>query len=102
MELLELKNKTAKIFKSRGTKIGIIVLAPLLVLALLVVNWAHLYAVGVLAEFSGSDALVAAFDRNTLVYGQNGDLITELHAEINRIPLTWRESRTMFKKPLWL
>lgn len=87
MELLELKNKTAKIFKSRGTKIGIIVLAPLLVLALLVVNWAHLYAVGVLAEFSGSDALVAAFDRNTLVYGQNGDLITELHAEINRIPV---------------
>jgi hypothetical protein len=63
MELLELKNKTAKIFKSRGTKIGIIVLAPLLVLALLVVNWAHLYAVGVLAEFSGSDALVAAFGR---------------------------------------
>ena len=97
MEPLDLKNKTVKILKSRGAKIGIIVLTPLLVMVLVVLSWAHQYATGVLAGFSTSDALVAAFDRNTLVYGQNGDLITELHAEINRIPVALKESLSMFK-----
>ena len=81
------EEKTTKILKSKVIRAGIIVLAPLLILVLLVMGWAHFYARGVLSDFSSSDTLVAAFDRNTIVYGQNGDLVTELHGEINRIPV---------------
>lgn len=88
MELLRLKNKIVKTLNNRRIKIAAVILGSLLVPAVLLIGMAYLYTGRVLSDFSGSEAVAVAFDQNTFIYGQNGDLITEIHGEINRIPVS--------------
>jgi len=49
--------------------------------------WGYFYADGVLADFSSTKALSTVFDQNSLLFDENGDLICEVHGEVNRIPV---------------
>ena len=48
--------------------------------------WAHIYSSSVLSDFSGSKA-VTAFDQTSFIYDQNGNIVSEIHGEVNRVPV---------------
>ncbi|MCG9967105.1 PBP1A family penicillin-binding protein [Pelotomaculum terephthalicicum JT] len=61
----------------------------LLILALTpVLIWGYCYANWVLAGFSSAKALSTVFDQNSFLYDENGNLICEIHGEINRTPVS--------------
>lgn len=49
--------------------------------------WGYLYAQKTLVGFSTARALSTTFDHNSFLYEENGDLIAEIHGEINRAPV---------------
>ncbi|MDD4168777.1 MAG: PBP1A family penicillin-binding protein [Desulfotomaculaceae bacterium] len=62
---------------------------PLLIFlaALPFIIWGYYYANQVLADFSGEKADIDVFDQNSVLYGDNDNLIYEIHGEINRTPV---------------
>lgn len=49
--------------------------------------WAHVYANSVLSVFSEAKFRTGVFVQTSFLYDQNGELIDEVHGEINRIPV---------------
>lgn len=68
-------------------KVSSFVLMLFILFTMPFIIWGHLYASGVLSNFSGIKA-VSAFDQTSSVYDQNGNLTFEIHGEINRIPVS--------------
>lgn len=52
-----------------------------------VLIWGYCYANWVLAGFSSTKAVSTVFDQNSFLYEDNGNLICEIHGEINRTPV---------------
>lgn len=50
-------------------------------------SWGYFYADGVLSDFTGAGTVTALFDQTSFLYDQSGNLISEIHAEINRVPV---------------
>jgi len=68
-------------------KAAILIFTPFLVFAVAFLIWPHLYAGRVLAGFSGAGAGAAAPGQTTFLYDHNGNVTSEVHGEINRVPV---------------
>lgn len=77
--MVMLWHKTFKVF-SFISLLFILFITPFLI-------WAHLYAGKVLSDFVSVKTVAGLFDQTSFLYGQNGSLITEIHGEINRVPV---------------
>jgi len=59
----------------------------LILAAIPFLTWGHFYATRVLAGFSGTSVTAAVFDQNSLLFDDSGNLICEIHGEVNRTPV---------------
>lgn len=63
-----------------------------------VLIWGYCYANWVLAGFSSTKAISTVFDQNSFLYEDNGNLLCEIHGEINRTPVTLSQVPDLIQK----
>lgn len=60
--------------------------------------WGYSYANRILDGFSNAKALSTIFERNSFLYEENGDLLCEIHGEINRTPIPLNQVPLLVQK----